>query len=102
MNILWTLPAVNDLESIKDYISKDSVFYATRFIDKIIESAEVLAEHPEIGRIIPEVDNNALRELLFQNFRIMYRIQNDTVQIIAIIRASRDISRLTIKPWEII
>jgi plasmid stabilization system protein ParE len=102
MKIQWTSPAVSDLESIREYISKDSIFYANRFIDKIFDSVEILAGQPEIGRIIPEIERPNLRELLFQNFRIMYRIQADVIQIIAIIRASRDISRLTFKPWEII
>lgn len=102
MRIQWTSPAVSDLEAIREYISKDSVYYANRFIDKIFDSVEILVEQPEIGRLIPEIEKQNLRELLFQNFRIMYRIIPGAIQIIAIIRASRDISRLAFKPWEII
>ncbi len=52
MKIQWTSPAVSDLESIREYISKDSVFYANRFIDKIFDSVEILAEQPEIGNYL--------------------------------------------------
>jgi plasmid stabilization system protein ParE len=52
MRIQWTSLAVSDLESIREYISKDSVFYANRFIDKIFDSVEMLAEQPEIVRVI--------------------------------------------------
>jgi plasmid stabilization system protein ParE len=52
MKIQWTSPAVSDLESIREYISKDSVFYANRFIDKIFDSVEILAEQPEMGNYL--------------------------------------------------
>jgi addiction module RelE/StbE family toxin len=102
MKIIWTLPAVYDLESIRDYIARDSEFYATSFIEKIISSMEKLIDFPKIGRVIPEASNHNLRELIFQNYRIMYRIYHDTIQIIAIIRGSRDMTKWPLKPWEII
>lgn len=102
MKITWTLPAIDDLESIRDYIAKDSELYATSFIEKIISSVEKLVSYPKIGRIIPEAKSQNLRELIFQNYRIIYRIYHDTIQIIAVIRGSRDITKWPLKPWEII
>ena len=102
MKITWTLPAVDDLESIRDYIAKDSELYATSIIEKIISSVEKLIAYPKIGRIIPEAKNQNLRELIFQNYRIMYRLYHNTIQIIAVIRGSRDITKWPLKPWEII
>lgn len=101
MIIRWTIPAVDDLESIRDYIARDSDFYAVRFVEKILATVEILIDFPEIGRVVPEADNPRIREMIFQNFRIMYRILNDSVQIIAIIRGSREISKWPLKPWEI-
>ena len=71
------------------------------FVEKIIEAVEKLKDFPEIGRIVDEADNPNVRELIFQNFRIIYRIVNEVVQILAIIRGSRDMSSLKSKPWEI-
>ena len=72
------------------------------FIEKIIHTVDKLENFPKIGRIIPEANEQNLRELIFQNYRIMYRIYHDTIQIIAITRGSRDLKKWPLKPWEII
>ncbi len=102
MRIEWTLPAINDLEAIHDYIGKDSEYYASRFIQKIISAVDTLDKFPKIGRIVPEANNPNIRELIFQNYRIIYRILDDIIQIIAVIRGSRDITKWPVKPWEVV
>ncbi len=102
MKIKWSVPAVDDLESIRDYIARDSTLYAASFIEKILKIIDMLEELPEIGREVPKADDPNIRELLFQNYRIMYRVLHDAVQIIAVIRGSRDITKWPLKPWEII
>ena len=102
MKIKWSVPAVDDLESIRDYIARDSTLYASSFIEKILKTIDMLEEFPEIGREVPESDDPNIRELLFQNYRIMYRVLHDAIQIIAVIRGSRDITKWPLKPWEII
>jgi plasmid stabilization system protein ParE len=101
MKIQWTLPAVDDLESIRDYIARDSDFYAAGFVEKILATVEILIDFPDIGRIVPEADDLKVREMIFQNFRIMYRTKSHSVQILAIIRGSRDIGKWPLKSWEI-
>ncbi len=71
MKVLWSAPAVEDLESIGDYIARDSEYYANSFVEKIIYAVEKLDNFPMLGRVIPEVNHPKLRELIFQNFRIM-------------------------------
>ena len=101
MKIQWTVPAVDDLESIREYIARDSNIYAANFIEKILNAVDMLIDFPEIGRIVPESDNSMIREIIFQNFRIIYRNLSESIQIIAVIRGSRDISKWPLKPWEI-
>ena len=85
MKIKWSVPAVDDLESIRDYIARDSTLYASSFIEKILKIIDMLEEFPKIGREVPEADDPNIRELLFQNYRIMYRVLHDAIQIIAVI-----------------
>ena len=73
MKIEWTEPAISDLDSIRDYIARDSEYYADIFIEKIITAVENLEEFPEIGRIVPEAEERNIREILFHNYRIIYR-----------------------------
>jgi addiction module RelE/StbE family toxin len=72
--IIWTPFALEDLQSIYDYISQDSVFYAGRFIDKLVSKVDILIDHPEAGRIVPEFENELIRELIEGNYRIIYKI----------------------------
>ncbi|MDZ4165501.1 MAG: type II toxin-antitoxin system RelE/ParE family toxin [Smithellaceae bacterium] len=103
MKIEWTEPALLDLESIRDYIRKDSEYYASHFIGRIIESVERLEYFPEMGRKVPEAgEDEGVRELLFQNYRIMYRSEPQRILILTIIHAARDISLIEPKPWDIV
>ena len=102
MKIEWTQPALSDLENIRDYISRDSEYYAARFIEKIIEAVENLENLPKIGRSVPEAEDENIREILLHNYRIMYRVETDRVLVLTIIHGARDLSQRRTKPWDII
>jgi toxin ParE1/3/4 len=101
MKIEWTQPAVHDLENIRDYISKDSEYYAVRFIERIIEAVERLENFPLLGRPVPETDDEKIREIFLQNYRIIYRIETNRLLVLTIIHGARDLSRRITKPWDI-
>ena len=102
MKIEWTEPAISDLEGIRDYIGKDSKYYASRFIGRIIEAVERLVYSPEMGRRIPESEEKEnVRELLFQNYRIMYRSESNSILVLTVIHAARNISQKEPKPWDV-
>ena len=102
MKLEWTEPALSDLESIRDYIKKDSEYYANRFVERIIEAVESLEKFPEMGRRVPEAEEENIRELLFHNYRIIYRVETDSILILTVIHGARDLSRKRYKPWEVI
>jgi addiction module RelE/StbE family toxin len=103
MRIEWTEPAIADLSAIRDYIARDSEYYALQFVGRIIEAVEKLEELPERGRRVPEARGvDGIRELLFQSYRIIYRLIGDRVQILAVLHGSRDLVRMTPKPWEVV
>lgn len=64
----WTDPAKQDLKSIHDYIARDSKFYAKKVSFEIVEKSEKLNIFPEIGRIVPEIGNPKIRELLIYSY----------------------------------
>lgn len=101
MKIEWTEPAISDLEGIRDYIERDSDYYAARLIGRIIEAIERLEYFPEMGRRVPEEKDESIRELLFRNYRIMYRAEPQRILVLTIIHASRDLSQKEPKPWDI-
>lgn len=99
MRIEWTEPAL--LESIRDFIKRNSEKYAARFVEKIIAAAESLEKLPKAGRRVPESEDENIRELLFQNYRIMYRAETKRILRLTIIHGARDLSRKEPKPWEV-
>jgi toxin ParE1/3/4 len=76
--IIWTPFALEDLQSVYDYIAKDSPYYANRFIDKLVDRVDILIDHPEAGRIVPEFENELIRELIEGSYRIIYKINSIT------------------------
>lgn len=87
--IIWTETALNDINSIAEYISLDSVFYAKQFVQKIFLAAKKLEKFPQIGRSVPELATFGYHEILFKRYRIIYRIQSEIVYIVSVHHSSR-------------
>ena len=89
--VVWTGPALRDLEVIVRYIAMDSPRYAERFSKRLVQAPRVLREYPSVGRIVPEYQLANLRELILGAYRIIYEIRQETCYIEAVIHASRDL-----------
>jgi len=87
--LIWSPSAIGDLADICAYIGRDSEYYARLFAQRVVAATEALVQFPEIGRIVPEFGRHDLRELLFQKYRIVYRVKRDEVQIAAVVHGAR-------------
>ena len=98
--ILWTDSAKQDLTEIIEYIAFNEIEIAKKQFIRIKESAEKLESFPDQGRIIPELLNqniNKYRELIISPWRIMYKIEGNTVYILAVIDGRRNIEDVLMK-----
>jgi addiction module RelE/StbE family toxin len=100
MKIHWTESAVENLKGIKEYIAKDSEYYAINFSDRIISSVEQLLILPEMGRKVPEADENSIREIIVRPYRIIYQLQENSINIVTIIHSARELASTKLKKWE--
>jgi toxin ParE1/3/4 len=100
MKLDWSEPALDDLDDVVRYISKDSSYYAREFAERVFAATDQLADFPLIGRLVPEADDKTIREVLVQSYRVMYRVGNNRVLVVAVIHGRRDLSSTEIKPWE--
>lgn len=73
--VVWSPEAIEDIESIAEYISRDSETYARAVAGKITTLAKSLREFPLMGRIVPELENENIRERFAHSYRIIYRIE---------------------------
>jgi len=89
LNILWSQEAIDDIESIANYIQKDSLQYAKSVVQTFFSKVEILTEFPLIGRVVPEYDNENIRELFIYSYRLIYNIEANSIHIIAVIHGKR-------------
>ena len=89
MKVRWTHEALVRLVEIEEFISRDSPSRARSFVDQIIERAESLPARPRIGRVVPEISNPNIRELIFKKHRIVYRVRKDVVEILTVFEGHR-------------
>ena len=82
--VRWTSQAASDLEAIADFIAQDSPQYASLFVIDVFAAVERLGAFPESGRIVPEKEDPAVREIIFGNYRIVYRLREDVVELLTI------------------
>ncbi|MEI6050614.1 MAG: type II toxin-antitoxin system RelE/ParE family toxin [Bacteroidota bacterium] len=92
VKIVWTDLSVFELKEIFNYISIDSKRYAKNQVERIKFKTLILKTIPEIGRIVPELENSEIRELIEGNYRIVYRIKTiDYIEILTGHHTSRNL-----------
>jgi plasmid stabilization system protein ParE len=89
MNVVWTEHALQSLVAIEDYIAMDDPAVAVVFIDRLIRRTDILMNQPRVGRMVPEVPGRELRELIEGNYRIVYRLNESTVEILTVFEAHK-------------
>lgn len=96
----WAKPANNDLENIIDYIFQDNLDTAAALFEKIKSKCNTLNRFPDRGRIVPELKAygvGSYRELIISPWRIIYRVSNQTVYVLAVIDSRRNIEDILIE-----
>jgi plasmid stabilization system protein ParE len=84
MKIIWSPIAIDRASEIAAYIAQDKPSAAENWINTVFSKVEHLKSSPEIGRIVPEINNNYFRELIYGNYRIIYRIEKKQISILTI------------------
>ena len=92
MQLIWTESALEDAQNIKQFISRNSPIYAEYYIDRLIQEVEKLRGFPKMGRIVPEMSSNDLRELIFDNYRIIYLVEKKKVVVVKVIHGRRNLN----------
>ncbi len=88
MNISFSKSAIKDLESIKEYYLEQGVPQIGQdFVTSIVEHIETLSTHPDIGRVVPEFNDELIRELIHSPFRIVYLRESKLILIIRVWRS---------------
>ncbi|MBI5193648.1 MAG: type II toxin-antitoxin system RelE/ParE family toxin [Nitrospirae bacterium] len=95
--VIWSYEATADLDALAEYIARDSTFYAASFVQEILTASRSLDIFSERGRIVPEFSDPNIRELFVIDYRLIYSIEEQCVDILGLIHGRRDLKKL----WEI-
>lgn len=90
----WSKLAISDLDDIISYISPDSEEHARIFAAKIIDSIETTSAFPYSGRVVPELNDELIREKVFNNIRIIYRIKDNVIEVVRVLHSAREFPEL--------
>ena len=89
--IRWSAEAVADLTAIHDYIARDSPRYAAATAGRLVSAVERLREFPESGRMVPEVGEPDVREVIVGAYRIIYELRPEGwVEVVTVFHGSRE------------
>ena len=98
VRINWTFQAKDDLKAIAEYISKDSIRYAGLQIIRLKNRTRILKTQIRSGKIVPEINQENIRELIEGNYRIIYKIVKESqIDILTIHHSARDLKRRKIE-----
>lgn len=87
--LIWTEPALLDLDEIAEYIALDDPHAASRYVQRVFDRVERLEAHPESGKRPPELPRLPYREVVIPPCRVFYRIEEETVYILYVMRSER-------------
>ena len=94
MKIVWSPLALERVNEIADFLAEESIDAAKIWLMDIFDTVDRLREFPESGRVVPEVKRSDIREIIFKNYRVIYRVERKQVSILTV-RHSRQ--RLPVK-----
>jgi len=89
LEVKWSPEAIEDLESIREYIARVSEYYAQAVVTEILSVSRNIGEYPLIGRIVPEAGDETIRERFVYSYRLVYRVESDRILIVAVIHGKR-------------
>ena len=89
--MIWAPKAAHNFEEICNYIARDSEYYARFFARRVNSIVKDIPRFPKAGRVVPEYQDENLREKLFQGYRIVYRIKEDAIEIVLISHGARQL-----------
>ena len=90
MNLSFSKSAIEDLKGIKEYYLEQGVPQIGQdFVAAIVEHIETLSAHPDIGRVVPEFNDDSIRELIHSPFRVVYLSEIESIKIIRVWRSER-------------
>jgi toxin ParE1/3/4 len=96
--VKWMPRSIRQLQEIQEYIGRDSPERATRFVARLMTATRRLESFPLSGAVVPEFHRDDLREIVHGSYRIIYRVTDQQVDVVAVVHAARLLDRDSLSP----
>lgn len=91
--VIWSPQALTDLEGIGDYLAREAPAYAQAFVDGAFAAVERLEVFPHSGRAVPEIEDAALREVIYKGYRVFHLVSGsegeEEVEVLAVVHSTQ-------------
>jgi toxin ParE1/3/4 len=84
MKIIWSPLAIDRATEISEYIAQDNPLAAAKWVETLFDKVQLLKSSPKSGRIVPEIQREDIRELIYGNYRIIYRVEKDKISMLTV------------------
>ena len=78
--VIWSQQALDDIDNIAEYISRDSIYHAQHVVESLFELADSIPDQSESGRIVPELQDSNERERFIYSYRLIYELKDSDIQ----------------------
>lgn len=87
--LIWSSESLDDIDAIAEFIARNSPHHAQRVVAALFDLGDVIATHPLVGRIVPELHDHAVRERFLYSYRVIYEIRVERIEILAVLHGRR-------------
>lgn len=87
--LIWSNEALDDIDRIAEFIGRDSAYHASRVVEHLLALGASLPDQPLMGRVVPELSSQNVRERFLYSYRMIYEIRPDAVFVLAVIHGKR-------------
>jgi plasmid stabilization system protein ParE len=91
--IVWTDSAIDDIRAIGEFYERSSLVFARAIVTDLYESVGRLARFPYSGRVVPELDEDAIREVIESGFRVVYEVVDEDVRVLTVIHTRQSLRK---------
>jgi len=92
--LIWSPQAIEDIQAIAEYIARDSTVYAETTVEQIFQAPERLMQFPKLGRVVPEKNDESIREIFVFQYRIIYEVLVSEIHVLTVVHGKRIIEDL--------
>ena len=84
MKIIWSPLAIDRTTEIAEYIAQDNPSAAGLWVETLFDKVQLLKSSPQNGRVVPETDRKDIRELIYGNYRIIYKVEKTRISVLTV------------------